>query len=429
MKISVRPLKGATFEVETQPDQKVLDLKKAIAAVKPEFPAELQKLIHAGKILVDGTSIGDHGIKPSDFVVVMVGKAKAPAAAAATTDAASAVAPASGAAPSPSPAPSPTPAPAAAAPSPAALPAPAVAPASQVGGAPESTVTQLCEMGFSRDQVIECLRAAFNNPDRAVEYLMTGIPERARSRSPRGHGDHGGHGAHGGGHGHGGHESGHDGSGHSHTDSDSHGAHSGQHGHGHEGHDAPGHDCSSHGHGDQQSGHGHGNGAASESQGHGHERVASEGNLAFPAMRAGEGGGSAASQALETLRQHPRFGELTAMVLQNPSVLPQMLQALAQTNPELAQAITANQDEFLQMLEGAVGDDDDDDDDDEGGHGHSHGEGDEGAITVEVSEADQAAVTRLAALGFTPELALEAYLACDRKEELAANFLFESQEN
>lgn len=104
------------------------------------------------------------------------------------------------------------------------------------------------------------------------------------------------------------------------------------------------------------------------------------------------------------------------MVLQNPSVLPQMVQALQGTNPEMARAITENQDEFLQMLQEA------DDDEDEAG-------GPDGEVQIEVSDGDRAAVERLAGLGFSPELALEAYLACDRKEELAANFLFENQEN
>eukprot|EP00747_Dinoflagellata_sp_TGD_P114849 gnl/TRDRNA2_/TRDRNA2_172013_c5_seq7.p1 gnl/TRDRNA2_/TRDRNA2_172013_c5~~gnl/TRDRNA2_/TRDRNA2_172013_c5_seq7.p1 ORF type:complete len:394 (+),score=48.21 gnl/TRDRNA2_/TRDRNA2_172013_c5_seq7:103-1284(+) len=90
MKILAKPLKGESFEVEMEPEDKVEDVKKRIAGMKPEFPAELQKLICAGKILADGSRISDCGIKPSDFLVVMVAKPKAPAATAAGGPAATA---------------------------------------------------------------------------------------------------------------------------------------------------------------------------------------------------------------------------------------------------------------------------------------------------------------------------------------------------
>ena len=41
-------------------------------------------------------------------------------------------------------------------------------------------------------------------------------------------------------------------------------------------------------------------------------------------------------------------------------------------------------------------------------------------------EEDEAAVTRLESLGFAREQAAEAYLACERNEMLAANFLMDT---
>jgi UV excision repair protein RAD23 len=43
-----------------------------------------------------------------------------------------------------------------------------------------------------------------------------------------------------------------------------------------------------------------------------------------------------------------------------------------------------------------------------------------------VSEEEMNAIERLAEFGFSKERAAEAYFSCDKNEELAANFLFES---
>ena len=45
------------------------------------------------------------------------------------------------------------------------------------GTALQETINNMMAMGFEREMCVKALRAAFNNPDRAVEYLLTGIPE------------------------------------------------------------------------------------------------------------------------------------------------------------------------------------------------------------------------------------------------------------
>jgi hypothetical protein len=42
-----------------------------------------------------------------------------------------------------------------------------------VGAEYENAIQNIVEMGFDREQVVKAMRASFNNPNRAVEYLMT----------------------------------------------------------------------------------------------------------------------------------------------------------------------------------------------------------------------------------------------------------------
>ena len=149
-------------------------------SAKAELPAAQMKLIHSGKVLKDDDTIESCNIAATDFLVVMITKAKkapapAPAAAAAPAPAAaeSSSAPAPAAADAAAPAAaaasteSATPAPAAAAAA-AAAPAPAAA-ASEEEEFPAEMVGNLTAMGFPEAEVKACLRASGGNPDVAVE--------------------------------------------------------------------------------------------------------------------------------------------------------------------------------------------------------------------------------------------------------------------
>merc|ERR1719247_3439277 len=121
-----------------------------------------------------------------------------------------------------------------------------------------------------------------------------------------------------------------------------------------------------------------------------------------------------------------------------PGMPPEMAQAVQQIiaeNPELGQLLEQNPEAFLQLLQQeaagmdaeGLGDLEGLDLSPEGLEGLEGLEDEEmGGPDVELTPDEQAAVERIAALGFDPNQALEAYLACDKNENLAANFLFDN---
>jgi UV excision repair protein RAD23 len=307
---------------------------------------------------------------------------------AAAAPAAAAAAPAEGA-------PAAAGAPAAGAPAPAAAAGPAdhyASAASELatGAVLEAKVAAIVEMGFPREEVLRALRAAFNNPDRAVEYLMTGIPAGAGAPEAAAAGGGGGGGGAAGGVG---------------------------------------------GAGAAPAAAG---GAAAAPAAAAAAAPAATGqpfNMFAPGAGGGGGGGGGAGAAgeLAFLRDNPQFQVLRGMVQSNPGLLQPMLQELGRNNPDLLRVINAHQAEFLAMINepappggvpdvaalvaqlGAGA----------GGGEEGEGEGEEG-MEVELSEEDAAAVERLAALGFDRDACVEAYIICERDEEAAANYLLEN---
>ncbi|XP_021927356.1 UV excision repair protein RAD23 homolog B isoform X2 [Zootermopsis nevadensis] len=358
MIITLKNLQQQTFKVEIDPNETVRHLKEKIEAAKgKEYPAENQRLIYAGKILADEIVLSEYNIDEKKFVVIMVAKPRStPAPYAGPSDPTAApeeaeeekqqeestVATESSETTVPSTANSPSAA------QPAATNIVDAESALLMGEDYNKIVQNIMDMGYDRDQVEQALRASFNNPDRAVEYLLTGIPAQLFDDPP-------------------------------------------------------------------------GSGPESDPIVQG-----------SPTLQA-SGGGS--EDPLAFLRSQPQFQQMRQVIQQNPQLLNAVLQQIGQTNPALLQLISQNQEAFVRMLNepAAPG----------GGipsaggtpaspvatvHG-SAGEAGSGAGSIfapgviQITPQDKEAIERLKALGFPEHLVIQAYFACEKNENMAANFL------
>ncbi|XP_068946732.1 UV excision repair protein RAD23 homolog B [Petaurus breviceps papuanus] len=405
MQITLKTLQQQTFKIDINPEETVKALKEKIESEKGKdaFPVAGQKLIYAGKILNDDTALKEYKIDEKNFVVVMVTKPKAAATStpspattqqsnpATTTTVSSSTAASVAQAPTPSPALAPTPTPTSVTPTPAAAacePVPTSAPKEEkpaekpvevpVGISPtssdstlgdssrsnlfedatsalvtgqsyENMVTEIMSMGYEREQVIAALRASFNNPDRAVEYLLMGIPGDRESQAVV---------------------------------------------------DPP--QAAS-------------TGAAQSSA----VAAAAATTTATTTTTTTSGG-----HPLEFLRNQPQFQQMRQIIQQNPSLLPALLQQIGRENPQLLQQISQHQEHFIQMLNEPV--------QESGGQGG--GGGGSGGIAeagsghmnyIQVTPQEKEAIERLKALGFPEGLVIQAYFACEKNENLAANFLLQ----
>ncbi|KAH8384906.1 hypothetical protein KR200_003540 [Drosophila serrata] len=401
MIITVKNLQQQTFTIEFDQSKTVLELKKKIYEERgAEYIAEKQKLIYAGVILIDERTIESYDVDEKKFIVVML--TRDASARPAETDTTNKVlkdselatagnieksetkytedlqsteaAPVADAAPPPRPI------------SNSDLIGELANASLQsraesnliMGDEYNQTVLSMVEMGYPREQVERAMAASFNNPERAVEYLINGIPaEDDEAINP----------------------------------------------------------------------------SLIQLSGHSNNSAASTAERPTELI----------SDPFEFLRSQPQFLQMRSLIYQNPHLLHAVLQQIGQTNPALLQLISENQDAFLNMLNQPIDGEADSGSGDtvsrtrdpaqianifassdaqEAGRGTMAVGGNTtdstenldleqqppgvGVATIRLNPQDQGAIERLKALGFPEALVLQAYFACEKDEELAANFLLSS---
>ncbi|ELR12364.1 UBA/TSN domain containing protein [Acanthamoeba castellanii str. Neff] len=124
----------------------------------------------------------------------------------------------------------------------------------------------------------------------------------------------------------------------------------------------------------------------------------------------------------EWVVQQPQFQRIRSLLQTRPDLFAALLTQLGGSNPQLHELISQNQAEFLEWLN-----------DEEGGDGDGSdiavvqtGGGGGGGAAAQLSQRDESSITRLMELGFGRDVVRQAYLACGKNEEMAANYLFEN---
>ncbi|GBE60496.1 UV excision repair Rad23 [Babesia ovata] len=306
MKLKIKTLNNLEAEVDVEAGVTVADLMKAVEAALPSLPSDRQKLIHSGKVLKRELRLSDYSdIKEGDKVIVITSKqpSTVPTAPAVEQPVSSTEVQPSAAAES-------------------TEPLASAASRFVTGSELEMNISRICEMGFPRADVEQAMAAAFNNPERAVEFLSTGnIPQSNDLLL---------------------------------------------------------------------------NSNVEDNQ---------PSNNATHATRP--------DGSLQSIQSHPAFRQMRRALNSDPQMLQQLLENIGRTNPELLQSIVEHQDEFMNMLNSS-------------GNPDPYSSSEEGPAVVHLTEEELAIVQRLEGMGFPRPAVIEAFLACDKNEEMAANYLLEN---
>lgn len=318
-------------------------------------------------MLQDDKTLESFKVKEGDSIIFMISKAKPAAAPAAVPESAPVET---------APAAAPEAAPVAA---PAAEPAPTEAPAAPAAGVSsdftqgderEASIQNIMEMGYDRPQVEAALRAAFNNPHRAVEYLLTGIPESLQAPAPA-------------------------------TATAPASASSTA---------APVAESTANITNDDD-----------DEDDHGENLFEAAAAAAAGGNEGGEGHVEEAAGAREgELGDDAQMNALREALQSNPELIQPLLEQLAASNPQVAALIQQDPEGFIRTFLGGSGEDLGFEIEDQEGEGV----GGEGTVQIQLTEQDQSAINRLCELGFDRNLVIQVYMACDKNEEVAADILF-----
>ncbi|KAK6911140.1 Ubiquitin-associated domain [Dillenia turbinata] len=184
MKLTVKTLKGSHFEIRVHPTDTVMAVKKNIEDVqgKDNYPCGQQLLIHNGKVLKDETTLVDNKVSEDGFLVVMLSKSKTLGSTGASSTQPSTTAPSSNSTPATEAPIQPLASKSVSASNTKAANVAAdrydqAASNSIAGKNLEETIQHIMDIGGSnwdKETVARALRAANNNPERAVDYLYSG---------------------------------------------------------------------------------------------------------------------------------------------------------------------------------------------------------------------------------------------------------------
>uniref|UniRef100_A0A182IJ42 UV excision repair protein RAD23 n=1 Tax=Anopheles atroparvus TaxID=41427 RepID=A0A182IJ42_ANOAO len=140
------------------------------------------------------------------------------------------------------------------------------------------------------------------------------------------------------------------------------------------------------------------------------------GQVTAAATTGGGGGGGAGgrdSNPLAFLRSHPVFEDMKRLLQDDPNLLPHLIQRIQTSNPDLMRIIANNQEEFLALINEPQPE----------SQMSQELEDIAAAMVNSLTPSDMDAIDRLKALGYPEHLVIQAYIACERDEYNAAEFL------